>query len=118
MTQISNDIAYTEVKTFLSDETKLKFTEFYQHLSVNNAKEMLKIVQDVYTVDLNIYINACHTEGIKMGTKFCLAGICVSIVSYICKKSTVETSNTNKIADCGLLIGFGTIFIGMAIYNL
>jgi len=125
MEQIIKNKEYTEVKTFiqesinhnfLSDEAKLKLTECYQKLSVNNAKEILKIVQDVYFNDITIYSNALDTKLIKMSGAPCLAGAYISTVSYFCKKSTEKTSNTHKFSKVGSCIGNVTIVIAACIF--
>ena len=124
--KIATDKCYVDVKDFiqkyinaeyLTAETKSKFAEYYDMVSVENCKEIFANVNKLYIDDVLASRRAFNMACMKMSGTVCLIGGLVAATSYICKKSISKNSSWHNFFDGVGLFGVGTLVVGIAMFS-
>jgi len=108
MDQIINDKYYDKATNFiqehitseiLTDEVRNKFTEYYQSLTMENAKYVFDEVSKLYNEAVQVNRHEFMSMQLKFAGTIFLYGGGISLIGMVGKKLIPEKSNFHKYAE-------------------
>ena len=127
MDQIISDQYYDDTRTFiqkhinsaiLSDEAKQKFTDYYQALTVDNAKSIYNQVSALYSEAVNTNVRAFNYAHFKFAVYVILSGVGVAVVGtgakWLGSKLQLNYGSFSKYIEYIQGFGVGVTLLGVA----
>jgi len=108
MDQIINDKYYDKATNFiqehitseiLTDEVRNKFTEYYQSLTMENAKYIFDEVSELYNEAVRVNRHEFMSMQLKLAGTLFLYGGGIGLIGVVGKKLIPEKSKFNKYAE-------------------